>query len=218
MRRRERQLLQSKLRTSTLPVRLHQRYRIVVEAARGFSGPAIADRVGCDVDTVFLWVHQFNTSGFETFERPTNPNGRASILKGPQIRELVKVALSRPVDLGLPFTEWSTAKLSAYCKQRGLLPAITDEWVRRVLRREGITPQRLKTWKQSPDPAFEAKNAHPPPLRAAAPRRRGDLFRRMGAAGIAADSRRWAGSDRPSPAPARHVSPHAGDGTVSRIL
>jgi hypothetical protein len=37
------------------------------------------------------------------------------------------------------------------------LPAITDEWVRRVLRREGVTPRRLKTWKQSLDPAFEAK-------------------------------------------------------------
>jgi transposase len=157
MRRIEGQLLQSKLRTSTLPVRLHQRYRIVAEAVRGFPGPVIADRVGCDVDTVYLWVHRFNTSGFETFERPTNPNGREPILTGPQVRELVKVALSRPADLGLPFTEWSTAKLTAYCKQRRLLPAITDEWVRRVLRREGVTPQRLKTWKQSPDPAFEAK-------------------------------------------------------------
>lgn len=157
MRLRERQLLEAKLRTATLPVRLHQRYRIVAEATRGYPGPAIADRVGCDVDTVYLWLHRFNASGFETFERPTNPNGREPILLGPQIRELVKVALSRPADLGLPFTEWSTAKLTAYCKQRGLLPPITDEWVRRVLRREGVTPQRLKTWKRSPDPAFEAK-------------------------------------------------------------
>ncbi len=153
----ERQLLQTKLRTSTLPVRFHQRYRIVAEAARGRSASVIADRVACDVDTVYLWIHRFNTSGFDTFERPTNPHGREPILTGPQVRALVKVALSRPADLGLPFTEWSTAKLTAYCKQHGLLPAITDEWVRRVLRREGVTPQRLKTWKQSPDPAFEAK-------------------------------------------------------------
>ncbi len=157
MRPRERRLLNTKLRTSTLPVRLHQRYRIVAEVLRGHSGPAIADRVGCDDDTVYLWLHRFNVSGFETFERPTNPNGREPILTSQQIRELVKVALSRPADLGLPFTEWSTAKLTAYCKQRGLLPPITDEWVRRVLRREGVTPQRLKTWKTSPDPAFETK-------------------------------------------------------------
>lgn len=154
----ERRVLRATLRTTTLPLRLHQRYRIIAEATRGHSGPVIADRVGCDVDTVYVWVHRFNTSGFETFERPTNPKGREPMLAGPQVRALVKVALSRPADLGLPFTEWSTAKLSAYCKQRGLLPAITDEWVRRVLRREGGTPQRLKTWKQSPDPAFEAKD------------------------------------------------------------
>ncbi len=97
------------------------------------------------------------TLGLTPFERPTNPFGREPILLGPQVRELVKVALSRPSDLGLPFTDWSTAKLTAYCKKRGLLPPITDEWVRRVLRREGVTPQRLKTWKSSPDPAFEAK-------------------------------------------------------------
>ncbi len=157
MRPRERRLLNTKLRTSTLPVRLHHRYRIVLEALRGYSGPAIAGRVGCDEDTVYLWLHRFNASGFETFERATNPSGREPILTSQQIRKLVRVALSRPADLGLPFTEWSTAKLTAYCKCRGLLPAITDEWVRRVLRREGVTPQRLKTWKQSPDPAFEAK-------------------------------------------------------------
>jgi hypothetical protein len=32
-----------------------------------------------------MWVHRFNTSGFEIFERPTNPNGREPILTGPQI-------------------------------------------------------------------------------------------------------------------------------------
>ena len=153
----ERRLLHAKLRTRTLPVRLYQRYRIVAEALRGRTVPEIADRVGCHPQTAYLWLHRFNASGFETFEQPTNPWGREPILLGPQVRELVKVALSRPADLGLPFTEWSTAKLTAYCKQRGLLPPITDEWVRRVLRREGVTPQRLKTWKASPDPAFEAK-------------------------------------------------------------
>jgi len=63
----------------------------------------------------------------------------------------------RPEDLGLPFTRWSVSKLASYCKQRGILPDITDEWVRRLLRREGLTPQRTKTWKESPDTEFEVK-------------------------------------------------------------
>ncbi len=141
---RERRLLKVKLRSRTLPVRLSRRYRIVAEAARGRRVTAIAHRVGCHEDSVYLWVHRFNASGFTMFERPTNPRGRVPILTPLQIRELVRVALSRPADLGLPFKRWSIPKLASYCRTRGILPAITDEWVRRVLHREGVTAQTLE--------------------------------------------------------------------------
>jgi hypothetical protein len=49
------------------------------------------------------------------------------------------------------------AKLAAYCRKRKILPAISDEWVRRLLRREGLTAQRVKTWKTSSDPRFDEK-------------------------------------------------------------
>ncbi len=140
----ERRLLKAKLRSRTLPVRLSRRYRLIAEAARGRIVTAIAHRVGCHEDSVYLWVHRFNASGFTTFERPTNPRGRVSILTASQIQELVKVALSRPVDFGLPFTRWSIPKLASYCRTRGILPAISDEWVRRVLLREGVTAQMLE--------------------------------------------------------------------------
>src|SRR3990170_3654483 len=100
----ERVQLDTKIREKTLPVRLHQRYRIVLEASRGYVASGLAERVGCSLNT-----------------------------------------------------HWSVAKLKAYCLDRGLLPPITDEWVRRLLRREGVSFQHTKTWKQSPDPDFEVK-------------------------------------------------------------
>jgi len=48
----EGRFLQTKLHTSTLPVRRYQRYRIVAEAARGRTVPEIVDRVGCHEQTV----------------------------------------------------------------------------------------------------------------------------------------------------------------------
>ena len=42
-------------------------------------------------------------------------------------------------------------------RRRKLLPPVTDEWVRRLLRREGLTAQRVRTWKTSNDPAFDRK-------------------------------------------------------------
>lgn len=167
--RAEQQILASKVRAKTLPARIHQRYRIVAELARGQSAVAVGDRVGCNVMSVYRWRNHFNRSGFAKFEVPTNPNGAIPIVSGEQVRGLIRVALSRPEDLGLPFTHWSVAKLATYCRAHGLLPAITDEWVRRLLHREGVSFQHSKTWKQSPDPEFEVKKT---PSSTSTPRRR----------------------------------------------
>src|SRR5207253_6845353 len=125
-------LLRIKLRDLALAVRVHQRYRLIAEVRRGRSIVEAADRVGCHFTAAYGWVHRFNTSGFRTFEQVPNPKGRPPILKAGQLRELVDVALSSPTERGLPFSNWSVPKLAEYCRQRRLLPPVTDEWVRRL--------------------------------------------------------------------------------------
>lgn len=157
LRQQERRLLQGRLKDKKLSVRIYERYRVIAEAAQGRSVPDIADRVGVHFTTVYDWVHRFNQEGFVAFEAAPNPQGRPSSLSSRQVRQLIATALARPVDLGLPFTHWSVAKLQEYCRAKKLLPAFSNEWVRRLLRREGISFQRTKTWKESPDPDFELK-------------------------------------------------------------
>jgi transposase len=149
--------LHRKLRDKTLSVRVWERYRIVGELSRGRPPGEVADRVGCHLTVVYDWLHRFNGSGFATFENAPNPKGRPATIGADQIRALIRAATSKPEDLGLPFTDWSVAKLHEYCSEKGLLPSCTDEWVRRLLRREGLSYQRTKTWKQSNDPLFEEK-------------------------------------------------------------
>ena len=153
----ETRFLQAKLRNKTIPVRIWERFRIIDQARKGFKPKEIADRVDCHFTIVYDWIHRFNESGFSEFERTPNPNGRPPIITSSQIRDLIKVALSRPEDLGLPFTQWSVAKLHGYCMKHRLLPQVTGEWVRRLLHRDGLSFQRTKTWKQSNDPDFELK-------------------------------------------------------------
>jgi transposase len=155
--RAERRLLGGKLKDLSLAVRVHQRYRLIAEVAKGYSVVEAADRVGCHFTAAYDWVHRFNESGFATFEQVPNPKGRPPILKAEQLRELVDVALSSPTERGLPFSNWSVPKLAEYCRHKRLLPPVTDEWVRRLLRREGLTAQRIRTWKTSRDPAFDRK-------------------------------------------------------------
>ena len=155
--RREQRILQDKLKDLSLSARVHQRYRIIDEIRKGRTVLDAADRVGCHFTAAYDWVRRFNESGWTTFERVSNPKGRPPILKAEQLRELVDVALSSPEERGLPFSVWSVPKLAEYCRQRRLLPPVTDEWVRRLLRREGLTAQRVRTWKTSSDPAFDRK-------------------------------------------------------------
>ena len=153
----ERRVLRTKLRDLSLSVRIHQRYRIIEAVGLGLGSLAVAERVGCHFTVVYDWVHRFNTSGFATFEQVSTSKGRPPILKAAQLRALVEVALSSPLERGLPFSVWSVPKLAAYCRGHRLLPPVTDEWVRRLLRREGLTAQRVRTWKISHDPHFDRK-------------------------------------------------------------
>jgi transposase len=153
----EERILGEKLSDKGQRATIYERYRIIGCLRGGMPAPAAARAVGCSGGKAEHWLHRFNGSGFATFEKSPGRTGRPVIVDSQQVRALIRAALSRPEDLGLPFTQWSVSKLRAYCLQEGLIPPITDEWVRRLLRREGVSYQHTKTWKQSPDPEFEAK-------------------------------------------------------------
>lgn len=156
----ERAVLEQKLADKTLSAYVLDRYRMIQAVAEGFSPTEVAQILQCERITIYQWVKRFNAEGFAQFEKATNPNGRPALLRAEHLRQLVKIALSRPHDLGLPYTTWSVAKLAEYCRARKLLPDVSNEWVRRLLRREGLSLQRTKTWKESPDPEFEKKKPY----------------------------------------------------------
>nr|WP_306819841.1 IS630 family transposase [Streptomyces sp. CA-210063] len=71
---------------------------------------------------------------------------------------VIQTATTRPTKLGQPFTRWSIRKLAAYLRRvHGRVIRIGRESLRRLLLRNGITFQRTKTWKESPDPERDAK-------------------------------------------------------------
>src|SRR5207247_2062548 len=153
-----------------------------------------------------------------TVEPVANPKGRAAILRGEQLRELVEVALSSPAERGLPFSNWSVPKLTEYCREKRLSPPVSDEWVRRLLRREGLTAQRIRTWKISKDPDLDRKkngSEASTEMPAGAGR---SLFRRMGTLGTQAHGRRGLGAAQAPAAQEGHLPPAQGDRTVSGLL
>ncbi|MDQ4145405.1 MAG: IS630 family transposase [Actinomycetota bacterium] len=85
--------------------------------------------------------------------------GRPGKIDEATAEDLCRLALTRPQSLGKPFTTWSVTKLHEHLVATRVIPAdVSPDTMRRVLRRRRISFQHTKTWKESPDPDFDAKN------------------------------------------------------------
>jgi hypothetical protein len=68
-------------------------------------------------------------------------------------------ALARRLGHSLPFSAWSLSKLGEFLVAEGVVDDISHEGLRVLLREEGVTFQRLKTWKASTGPHYAVKKA-----------------------------------------------------------
>jgi transposase len=120
------------------------------------SVPQIARMWMTDESHVRKVIHDFNQHGFESL-RPRFGGGRPRRILTDDEQRIVAVAGARPDTLGVPYTRWSLAKLSRYLRGQGL--EVSPAQLGRILARNGVSLQRSRSWKQSPDPDYEQKAA-----------------------------------------------------------
>jgi len=138
------------------PVR-YRRALMVLASIGGNTVPAIARLVEADEDTVRDVIHAFNEVGLRCLD-PRWAGGRARLLSPEQEEFVIGIARRRPAAVGAPFTRWSIRKLAGFLADHPEQPVrIGRETLRVLLARRGITFQRTKTWKESPDPDKDAK-------------------------------------------------------------
>src|SRR5207302_5536024 len=135
-----------------------RRAQIVLWSAQRMDVPAIAKIAFTSEDRVRAVIHNFNEDGFVSLA-PRYAGGRPPTFTLPQRREVKKIALSRPTDHDLPFSTWSLSKLAEFLVAEGVVDDISHEGLRVLLREEGVSFQRLKTWKASKDPCYAVKKA-----------------------------------------------------------
>lgn len=135
-----------------------RRAMVVLASAQGHSVPVIARMVQTSEDRVREMIRNFDEGGMESLH-PRWSEGRPATFT-PKVRaRIIRTAIQRPEKFGLPFSTWSVAKLRDYLIKRRVVPSISKERLRQILAEEGISFQKTKTWKESPDPDKEAKLA-----------------------------------------------------------
>ncbi|WP_225861060.1 IS630 family transposase [Streptomyces triticiradicis] len=143
-------------RGSTSSVR-YRRAMMMPASAGGNRVPVIAQLVQADEDTVRDVIHRFNEIGLACLD-PQWAGGRPRRLSPDDEDFVIQTATTRPAELGQPFTRWSLRKLVAYLRKvHSRVIRIGREALRSLLARRGVTFQRTKTWKESPDPERDTK-------------------------------------------------------------
>lgn len=135
-----------------------RRAQMVLLSAQSMPVAKIAEVAFTTEDRVRDVIHNFNADGFDSLY-PKYKGGRPPTFTLPQRREIKKVAKSKPAEHGLPFSTWSLAKLADFLVAEGVVEDISHEGLRAILRAEGVSFQRIKTWKSSRDPEYAVKKA-----------------------------------------------------------
>ncbi|MGW2524195.1 IS630 family transposase [Streptomyces sp. NPDC001617] len=146
------------IRRGTGSVVTWRRAQMVLLSAQGMPVAKIAEVTFTSADRVRDVIHNFNADGFDSLY-PKYAGGRPRTFTLPERREIKKIAKSKPAEHGLPFSTWSLAKLADFLVAEGVVDGISHEGLRVLLREEGVSFQRIKTWKTSHDPDYAAKKA-----------------------------------------------------------
>jgi transposase len=133
-----------------------QRAQIVLLAHHHpeWQNAAIAQRLGCHVNTVKRWRQRWQTTA-ALGDAPRA--GTRRTFTPLQRAQVVALACSAPRQHGKPWSRWSGEKLAQVAGEERMVPSISPATIRRWLRADKIKPWRYHSWQHSTDPQFVEK-------------------------------------------------------------
>ncbi len=136
-----------------------RRCQILLASARGERAPQIARQVGCDDQTVRNVIRGFNTTGLGVLHPGSSRPHRLRSSFTPEGRERLQDLLHRsPREFGKSRGAWTLKLVAQVCFEQGIIAMpVSDESVRRALKRLKTNWKRAKHWITSPDPLYLLK-------------------------------------------------------------
>jgi transposase len=143
----QRAVVERRVRSRSLPLRVVDRARIVLLAAEGQQDKEIALTLGTTPKKISRWRKRFLTLGLVGLERDAPRSGRKPSISMRVIRRVVSMTTRQPPPHA---THWSTRTMAAAA-------GISEASVRRIWRSHGLKPHRVESFKVSNDPEFAEK-------------------------------------------------------------
>jgi len=138
-----------------------RRAQIILASARRLSPKPIAQLVGCSVQTVRNVIRAFNTKGVEGLRKQSHrPKTVEPTLDAAHCERLQHILHQSPRTYGKPTGVWTLALAAEVCYAQGVTERLmSDETIRRALKRLETNWKRAKHWITSPDPQYARKKS-----------------------------------------------------------
>jgi len=147
----EKKQLEKNIRSRKTPVRLVERSKIVLLAAKNIPNYKIAEKLQIDVNKVGRWRNRFADNGLQSvvkeLPRGANHGGKDSSEQAKLRSKVIMMTTQKKPKVG---THWSTRSLAN-------VMGINHSFINRVWREVGLKPHLTAQFKVSNDPAFEEK-------------------------------------------------------------
>lgn len=138
-----------------------RRCQIILLSRRGKTPKKIARDIGCSDQHVRDIIKAFNEGGIRCLRRQsTRPKTVEPLIRGDKLYQLEEILHQSPRLYGKANSNWTLNLAAEVCYEQGVTPyRVTDETIRKAIRRLGKTWKRAKRWITSPDPAYLRKKA-----------------------------------------------------------
>ena len=143
----ERVTLERLVRSTTSPVRMVRRARVLLLGAGGSTNKEIARRLEMGVNTVARWRGRFVAHGLDAALHDRSGRGRKPSISQDQVAEIVT---KTTCELPSGRTHWSRTSMAA-------ATGVSESSIGRIWRAHGLKPHRVETFKVSNDPRFAEK-------------------------------------------------------------
>ncbi|EFH88315.1 helix-turn-helix domain-containing protein [Ktedonobacter racemifer] len=153
----EQRQIQADLRSSDAFVL--RRCQILLASARRESAPLIARQLGCDDQTVRNVIHGFNAEGFGMLHQGSSrPHRLRTTFTEERAQQLKDLLHRSPRDFGKERSTWTLELAAQVSFEQGIISQeVSDESIRRALKRLKTNWKRAKHWITSPDPQYLVK-------------------------------------------------------------
>jgi transposase len=146
--------LHAALKPSAYDGSVGARAQIVLWHHEGYRKVDIAEMSGASRPTIDKWIDRYTLYGLDGLTSGTSPGGRRTIPERIRARVLALTRQTPPEELGI--SHWSSGTMATYIKKTEGV-SVSQPWVSRLWRDNGLQPWRQGTFKISKDPQFEEK-------------------------------------------------------------